>query len=62
MFTAEQREFISNELKDLFEIFGYCSKMKEGETEEDQYNPSDVWLDEQQSEFNFAKYAEISED
>jgi hypothetical protein len=44
------------------EIFGYCSKKKEGETDENLYNPSDEWLIEQQSEFNFAKYEEVNEE
>jgi len=42
------------------EIFGYCSKMKEGEPEDFVTTPE--WLEEQQEKFNFAKYKEVDED
>ena len=47
-------------MKDFFEIFGYCCKMKDGEDEADRYTVSDEWLTEQQTKFNFAKYDEIN--
>lgn len=61
-FTPEMQKEISTNLKDYFEIFGYASKMKEGEIEADCHTVSDEWLMEQQTEFNFAKYADINED
>jgi len=41
------------------EIFGYCSKLKDGEPED--FETSQEWLDEQQAKYNFAKYKEIDE-
>jgi len=40
------------------EIFGYCSKLADGEQED--FVTSQDWLQEQQEKFNFAKYKDIN--
>ena len=42
------------------QTFGYCSKLGEGEQPD--YVTSDEWHKEQQTKYNFAKYADIEEE
>ena len=44
------------------ETFGYAAKMKDGETDNDRYTFTEAWVQEQQTEYNFAKYPEINEE
>ena len=59
-YTEEQQSYVSETLKDFMEIFGYCSKLADGEKED--FVTSEDWLEEQQEKFNFAKYKEINEE
>ena len=40
-FSAEQQEYVSSHCKDIFEIFGYCSKMEDGLDEVEKFQVSD---------------------
>lgn len=55
-YSEEQKLFVATELKDLMQIFGYCSK-----AEKDTVEVTEEWLNQQQTDYNFAKYAEIDD-
>lgn len=59
-FNPEQQKYVSDNLKDFMQTFGYCSKLAEGEQPD--YVTSDEWHKEQQTKYNFAKYADIEEE
>ena len=54
-------KYVTTELKDFMFFFGYASKSKDEETEDDCFSLSEQWVQEQQTQYNFAKYLEINE-